>query len=156
MNDQQHLESLLRQGIDQLKVRYQDQQIEQLLEYLKMLNKWNATHNLTAISEPKEMITLHLLDSITILQTIKGPTVLDVGSGAGLPGIIIAIFFPEIQVHSIDTRGKKIQFQTLVASSLELNNFHPIQSRIERYQTDVLFDQIISKLVKFSKRAQSY
>ena len=147
MNDQrQEIESMLRAGISQLNIDYDDQKINKLCEYLQLLSKWNATHNLTAIDDdPKEMITLHLHDSISILHAIKGSRVLDVGSGAGLPGIIIAIFFPDIQVFSIDTRGKKIQFQTLAASSIELDNFQPIQDRIEQYQTDELFDQIVSR-----------
>ena len=144
-NQRQVLEPMLRDGISQLNIDYDDQQINKLWDYLQLLSKWNATHNLTAIDDPKEMITLHLHDSISILHAIKGPRVLDVGSGAGLPGIIISIFFPDIQVFSIDTRGKKIQFQTLAASTLELDNFHPIQHRIEQYQTDEFFDQIVSR-----------
>jgi len=139
------LEQLLCDGIETLGVEHNEHQVQQLLTYLDLLSKWNKTHNLTAITDPEEMLTLHLLDSISILSSIKGQTLLDVGSGAGLPGIVIAIFCPNIKVVSVDTRGKKIQFQTLAASTLGLDNFSPIKSRIETFEIEEKFCQIISR-----------
>ena len=140
-----HIETQLCQGLEQLNVEFKSDQIDKLMQYLNLLSKWNKTHNLTAITDPQEMLTLHLLDSLSILSAIKGSQLLDVGSGAGLPGIIIAMFFPDIKVYSIDTRGKKIQFQTLAASSLGLSNYFPVHERVEKFQSNQLFDQIICR-----------
>jgi len=138
-------EQQLCDGLQQLKVAFDDQHIEQLKNYLVLLAKWNKTHNLTAITDLQQMIDLHILDSLSVLSVINGENLLDVGSGAGLPGLIVAIFKPEIQVSSIDTRGKKIQFQQLAAATLGLHNFQAIHSRVEEYQAPIFFDQIISR-----------
>ncbi len=135
----------LESGLESLSIEASEQQVQKLLDYLGLLVKWNNTHNLTAITDPYAMINLHLLDSLSILKSIKGPTLLDVGSGAGFPGVVIAIMRPDIQVSSIDTRGKKIQFQILAASNLGIDNFHAIHSRVEKYKTETPFDQIVSR-----------
>lgn len=135
----------LESGLESLSIDATEQQIQSLLDYLGLLVKWNNTHNLTAITDPYAMVNLHLLDSLSILEYIKGPNLLDVGSGAGFPGVVIAIMRPEIQVSSIDSRGKKIQFQTLAASTLGLENFTAIQSRVENYTTENSFAQIVSR-----------
>ncbi|MGH1541408.1 MAG: 16S rRNA (guanine(527)-N(7))-methyltransferase RsmG [Arenicella sp.] len=132
-------------GIEQLGLIVSEQQQLQMLDYLALLLKWNKTHNLTAVSDPEQMVLLHLLDSLSILPHITGPQVLDVGSGAGLPGVVIAIMRPDIQVFSIDARNKKIQFQTLAAMQLGLSNFTAIHSRVEDYQSPVAFAQIVSR-----------
>lgn len=138
-------EQQLIKGLNNLGLQSEKAQIDKLLDYLQLLTKWNKTHNLTAIIDLDKMIDLHLLDSLSVLKHIKGPTLLDVGSGAGLPGLIIAVFRPDIQVSSIDTRGKKIQFQQFVASELDLDNFHSIHSRVEEYQVKKRYQQIISR-----------
>ncbi len=135
----------LESGLESLSIDATEQQIQSMLDYLGLLVKWNNTHNLTAITDPYAMVNLHLLDSLSILKYIKGPSLLDVGSGAGFPGVVIAIMRPDIQVSSIDSRGKKIQFQTLAASTLGLENFTAIQSRVENYTTENPFAQIVSR-----------
>ena len=139
------LEKRIRIGLSNLGLEENHDQIEKLIDYLHLLSKWNKTHNLTAITDLNKMIDLHIIDSLSVLKEIKGPNLLDVGSGAGLPGLIIALFRPDVQVSSIDTRGKKIQFQTLASSSLGLNNFHAIHSRVEQFETEIQFQQIISR-----------
>ena len=141
MGQQQTLES----GLQKMQINATEMQIKQMLGYLELLTKWNKTHNLTAITDPSEMITLHLLDSLSVLSFIKGPRVLDVGSGAGLPGLILAIMLPDIHFMSVDSRGKKVQFQMHAAASLGLNNFTAENARIEKFQTEQLYDQIISR-----------
>jgi len=138
-------EQQLCAGLKELKVNFDEQQIEQLKSYLVLLNKWNKTHNLTAITDIQQMIDLHILDSLSVLSAINGKNLLDVGSGAGLPGLIIAIFKPSVQISSVDTRGKKIQFQQLAAATLGLNNFQAIHSRVEEYQVTEYYDQIVSR-----------
>lgn len=139
------LEKKIRIGLSSLGLEENNDQIEKVIDYLYLLSKWNKTHNLTAITDLDKMIDLHIIDSLSVLKEIKGPNLLDVGSGAGLPGLIIALFRPDVQVSSIDTRGKKIQFQTLASSSLGLKNFHTIHSRVEKFETEIQFQQIISR-----------
>lgn len=138
-------ERQLCDGLQKLKIDFDDQNIDQLKQYLILLSKWNQTHNLTAITDMQQMIDLHILDSASVLSSIKGKRLLDVGSGAGLPGVVMAIFKPETRVSSIDTRGKKIQFQQFATTTLGLKNFQAIHSRVEEYQTIELFDQIVSR-----------
>ena len=135
----------LEAGLKNLDIDASPSQVQTMLDFLDVLMKWNNTHNLTAITDPVAMIDQHLLDSLSILPFIKGPSLLDVGSGAGFPGVVIAIMRPDIQVSSIDTRGKKIQFLTLASSTLGLENFHPIQSRVEKFVSSVSYAQIISR-----------
>jgi len=97
----------LANGIRQMGLVVSEQAQQQLLQYLALLQKWNKVYNLTAVRNPQEMVTLHLLDSLSVLPYVKGPRLLDVGSGAGLPGIVIAICRPELQVTTIDTVQKK-------------------------------------------------
>lgn len=139
------IEKYLCAGLVAQKISFNEQKIIQLRNYLELLSKWNNTHNLTAITNFKRMVDLHVLDSLSVLSEIKGPNLLDVGSGGGLPGLIVAIFKPDLQVTSIDARGKKIQFQQFAAATLGLNNFQAIHSRVEQYQTQKLFAQIISR-----------
>ena len=138
-------EQQLRNGLQELDIDFTEQQVQQLKSYLVLLSKWNQTHNLTAITEMQQMIDLHILDSLSVMPAITGVNLLDVGSGAGLPGLMIALFRPEVQITSIDTRGKKIQFQQLAATTLGLQNFQAIHSRVEEYQPAMVFDQIISR-----------
>ena len=139
------MRKVLESGLASLSIEASEHQVQSLLDYLALLIKWNNTHNLTAITDSNAMVDVHLLDSLSILSFIKGPTLLDVGSGAGFPGVVIAIMRPDIHVSSIDSRGKKIQFQTLAASNLGLDNFTAIQSRVEDYKTEDPFAQVVSR-----------
>ena len=116
-----------------------------LLAYVALISKWNKVHNLTAVREPARMIGLHLLDSLAVLPHIAGRTVLDVGSGAGLPGIPLAIARPDLDVTLIDSNQKKTSFQQQAAIELELPNVHAVNARVESWQPHRSFDVVISR-----------
>ncbi|MEE9332375.1 MAG: 16S rRNA (guanine(527)-N(7))-methyltransferase RsmG [Methylophilaceae bacterium] len=116
-----------------------------LLTYLVLLGKWNKVYNLTAVRDPVEMVTLHLLDSLSVLPFIKSKNLLDVGSGGGLPGIVLAICLPELQVTTIDAVQKKVIFMRQVKGELGLNNLNVIHERVERFESKESFEVIISR-----------
>ena len=108
----------LDQGLQQAGVALSEQQRERLLAYLELLQKWNKVHNLTAVRDPAEMVTLHLLDSLSVLPHIAEGRLLDVGSGAGLPGIPLAICLPQLQVTVMDASHKKASFMRQAKAEL--------------------------------------
>jgi len=134
------------------------EQIQQLLNYLELLNHWSDTYNLTAIRDPRQMMTRHLLDSLSVMPWIDEGPLLDAGSGAGLPGIPLAIMRPELQVTLLDSAGKKIRFLNHVARSLDLRNIHPVQDRLESWacekQPRVVISRAFSALDKFARAAR--
>lgn len=129
--------TVLKSGAAELGLSLSDAQYEQLLGYLALIQKWNKVYNLTAVRDPQEMLTHHLLDSLTAIAPLVRHTggqpakVLDVGSGGGLPGIVLAICRPELNVSCVDTVGKKAAFIQQVAASLKLSNLHGIHARVE-------------------------
>ena len=147
------LDDALRQGLTTLGLVLSDNQVVNLLAYLTLIQKWNKVYNLTSVRDPAEMMTHHLLDSLAVIQPlqrqltqlqdfskagqvvapIQKPVVrlLDVGSGAGLPGVVIAICCPELRVDCVDTVGKKTAFIQQVAASLKLPNLRGIHARVE-------------------------
>ncbi|MAT52044.1 MAG: 16S rRNA (guanine(527)-N(7))-methyltransferase RsmG [Porticoccaceae bacterium] len=139
------LESRLRGGLDELSLSLDDRQIEQLLCYLDMLEKWNRAYNLTAIEDPAAMVSLHLLDSLAIAPYLRGRGFVDVGTGPGLPGIPLAIAFPEREFVLLDSNGKRMRFLFQVRTELGLANVTEIKSRVEHYRPDILFDGVISR-----------
>ena len=116
-----------------------------MLEYLTLLAKWNKVHNLTAVRDKEEMVTLHLLDSLAVLPYIEKDNLLDVGSGAGLPGIPIALAKPEIQVTVIDSSHKKTSFLRQAKVELGIANLDVVCDRVESYRSDAGFNTIISR-----------
>lgn len=124
----------LKHNIQAMGLELQTEAPEKLLAYRDMLVKWNKTYNLTALRDPLQMLSHHLLDSLAILPWITGPNLLDVGSGAGLPGIPLAIARPDLQVTLVDAVQKKTSFQKQVAIELGLNNVHVHHTRIEEFQ----------------------
>lgn len=127
----------LKSGAAELGLDLSHVQFEQLLGYLALIQKWNKVYNLTAVRDPQEMLTHHLLDSLTAVAPLVRHTqgqsakVLDVGSGGGLPGIVLAICRPELDVSCVDTVGKKAAFIQQVAVSLKLPNLHGVHARVE-------------------------
>ena len=127
----------LKSGAAELGLQLSDAQLEQLLGYLALIQKWNKVYNLTAVRDPQEMLTHHLLDSLTAVSPLVRHTqgqpakVLDVGSGGGLPGIVLAICRPELDVSCVDTVGKKTAFIQQVAATLKLPNLRGIHARVE-------------------------
>ena len=129
--------TVLKAGAAELGLNLSEAQFEQLLGYLALIQKWNKVYNLTAVRDPQEMLTHHLLDSLTAVAPLlrhtggRAARVLDVGSGGGLPGIVLAICRPEIDVRCVDTVAKKAAFIQQVAATLKLPNLHGIHARVE-------------------------
>jgi len=136
---------LLCEGAKTMDVSLTDEQVRQLLDYHALINKWNKVYNLSAIRDPLESIKKHFLDSFSILEFIKPGLLLDVGSGAGLPGIIIAIMKPKTNVFVIDSVGKKCRFMQTVKTELGLENLTVINTRVESFNYPELFSQITSR-----------
>ena len=120
---------------------------EKLIAYLRLLQKWNKAYNLTAITDFDKMVIYHLLDSLSVAPYIKGDNIVDVGSGAGLPGIPLAIYFPEKKFTLIDSVGKKTRFISHAVRELKLNNVQVMQIRAEEYPQAQSFDTMIARAV---------
>lgn len=140
----QHAQELSR-GAQQLGVDLSESQHSQLLAYLALLIKWNKAYNLTAVRDPDEMVSRHLLDSLSVVPFIAGDRWLDVGSGGGMPGIPLAILFPEMKVTVLDSNGKKTRFLTQVKLELKLDNLEVIHSRVEAFKPELPFTGIVSR-----------
>lgn len=140
-------ETTLRTGLKQLELQLNDQQISQLLAYQALIGKWTKVYNLTAVRDPAEMMTHHLLDSLAVIAPLQRHmsqgSLLDVGSGAGLPGAVIAICCPAIAVTCVDTVAKKATFLKQVALELRLPNLAGLHARVETI--DKPFDVICSR-----------
>jgi 16S rRNA (guanine527-N7)-methyltransferase len=132
-----NLEEGLRSGIQALGLSLSDEQVQRLLGYVALIQKWNKVYNLTALRDPADMLTHHLLDSLTAIAPLRRHTqgqpikVLDVGSGGGLPGVVLAICMPELNVTCVDTVAKKAAFVQQVAVSLKLPNLRGVHARVE-------------------------
>jgi 16S rRNA (guanine527-N7)-methyltransferase len=136
----------LTAGVRALKLDLDDKQVGQLLDYLALLAKWNAVYNLTAVRDPMEMVTLHLLDSLAAVSAFADArNVLDVGAGGGLPGLVLAIARPDMRVSMIDTVHKKTAFLTQVKAELGLANVTVHTARVEQLQVQEKFDVITSR-----------
>jgi 16S rRNA (guanine527-N7)-methyltransferase len=136
----------LELGLESLGVPCNSEQQEKLLAFLSMLARWNKTFNLTAIREPLDMLRLHLLDSASMHGLIEGAErLIDVGSGAGLPGIPLAILNPQKQFTLLDSNGKKTRFIFQVISELGLVNTSEINARVETYQPQAPFDTVLTR-----------
>jgi len=134
----------LDQGLNQLSISVDEHQREQLLGFLALLHKWNRAYNLTAVRDVDDMVSRHVLDSAVVMPYVQGPRLLDVGAGPGLPGIVLAILAPELDVTLLDSNGKKVRFQRQAVMELGLKNVSPVQSRVEEFENDA-FDQVISR-----------
>ncbi len=119
--------------------------IDKLLDYIALLAKWNQAYNLTAVRDSAEMVTRHLLDSLAVAPHLTGLRIIDVGTGAGLPGIPLAILFPERQFVLLDSNGKKTRFLVQAKASLGLDNVTVVHSRVEEYRPEEPFDTVITR-----------
>jgi 16S rRNA (guanine527-N7)-methyltransferase len=135
----------LTQGLEALGLKLPETVQQKLLDYLVLLQKWNKVHNLTAVRDPVDMVTLHLLDSLTVLPYVHGTRILDVGSGAGLPGIPLALVRPDLQVTLLDSSHKKSAFQRQAKAELAIPNLEVVCSRAENYHPEQKFDTVISR-----------
>ncbi|MGB0458962.1 MAG: 16S rRNA (guanine(527)-N(7))-methyltransferase RsmG [Porticoccaceae bacterium] len=141
-----HNQQALELGIKTLGLSCTSQQVEQLLAYLEMLQRWNKAYNLTAIREPIQMVRLHLLDSLAINPYVQGVKhIIDVGTGPGLPGIPLAILNPDINFTLLDSNGKKTRFLFQAINDLSLANTKEINHRVEKYEPEQLFDIVLSR-----------
>ncbi len=136
---------LLAAGIAEMGLSVSSDTQQKLLSYIGLLQKWNKVYNLTAVRDPLEMVTLHLLDSLSVLPYIQAKSLLDVGSGGGLPGIVLAICLPQLKVTTIDAVQKKVIFMRQVKGELGLDNLEVVHARVENYRPAEKFDAIISR-----------
>ncbi len=137
----QQLEGLLGQA----DIALTDKQIGQLVDYVELLDKWNKAYNLTSVRDPKEMMVKHIMDSLMVAPHLSGKNYIDVGTGPGLPGIVLAIALPDTQFVLLDSLGKRVRFLTQVKHALGLDNVTPVQSRVEEYQPSVKLDGVLSR-----------
>ena len=155
------MEDILRQGASCLGLALSDTQVSQLLQYQDWLAKWNRVYNLTAVREPQAMLVQHLLDSLSIVGPLRAQLaqmglsqarLLDVGSGGGLPGVVIAIALPEVQVHCVDTVQKKALFIQQVSAAMGLKHLKGIHSRVEQLRDsyDVVSSRAFASLKDFT------
>lgn len=163
------LPTALRQGAQALALNLDERQIGMLLDYLALIQKWNKVYNLTAVRDPAEMLTHHLLDSLAVIGPLrqqlqgrapldgKGFKLLDVGAGAGLPGVVIAICCPDIAVTCVDTVAKKAAFIQQVAVALKLPNLRGLHARVETLADayDVVSSRAFASLVDFTNWSRS-
>jgi 16S rRNA (guanine527-N7)-methyltransferase len=157
------LRAQLQSGVDALALGLSDVQVALLMEFLALLQKWNKVYNLTAVRDPQEMMTHHLLDSLAAVvplrrhaATLAGEgksavRLLDVGSGGGLPGVVFAICCPEVDVSCVDTVGKKAAFIQQAAVALKLRNLHGVHARVETLTTpfDIISCRAFASLPDF-------
>jgi 16S rRNA (guanine527-N7)-methyltransferase len=138
--------SQLQAGIDALALACTKEQLDLLLAYLDMLERWNKTYNLTAIRDPIQMINLHLLDSLAVQPHVsEKKNLIDIGTGPGLPGIPLAIMNPDKNFTLLDSAGKKTRFLFQVRTELGLDNVLEINKRAEAFLPEVLYDTVLSR-----------
>ena len=135
------LASLLAQA----NIKISDQQIQQLIDLVNLLNKWNKAYNLTSVRDPQEMLVKHILDSLVVSPYLQGDRFIDVGTGPGLPGLPLAIINPSKQFVLLDSLGKRISFIRNAIRELGLTNVEPVLSRVEDYHPDYQFDGVLSR-----------
>ncbi|MCW8195574.1 16S rRNA (guanine(527)-N(7))-methyltransferase RsmG [Proteobacteria bacterium 005FR1] len=143
------LKDLLFCGAEKMDLRLSEAQGQQLIHYLQLFAKWNAAYNLSAVRDIREMVSRHLLDSLSIVPLVAnsagGEHWLDVGSGGGLPGIPLAIMFPDKRLTLLDSNGKKTRFLFQVKTELQLSRVEVVQERIERFEPPAKFDAVFSR-----------
>ncbi|MCW9006112.1 MAG: 16S rRNA (guanine(527)-N(7))-methyltransferase RsmG [Gammaproteobacteria bacterium] len=138
-------EQRLEQGLQMMGLELSSETQRALMDYLRLMQKWNRAYNLTAIRDLDQMVIRHLLDSLGVLPYINSGPVLDVGTGAGLPGIPLALAQPENKFFLLDSNGKKTRFLTQVKIELGIENIEVIHSRVEDFRPDVKFEIVICR-----------
>ena len=139
------LEKRLDSYLNQLQLNLDFKKKKQLLDFVFLLNKWNKAYNLTSVRDPEQMLIRHIMDSLVVAPHLDGQYILDVGSGPGLPGIPLAIMFPEKQFVLLDSLGKRIRFQRQAVLELGLVNVTSVQERVEAFQPAQKFDVVMSR-----------
>jgi 16S rRNA (guanine527-N7)-methyltransferase len=143
----QVLRAALEEGLQALAIKADSDFADKLLEYLELLQRWNSAYNLTAVRDPLQMVYRHLLDSLAVAAHIPGSAqrLIDVGTGAGLPGIPLALLYPEQRYDLLDSNGKKTRFLFQVKTALGLDNITVHQERAERWQPQTSYDVVLSR-----------
>ena len=136
---------ILVSGLEALNLSIAEDKVGQLLGFIKLLEKWNKAYNLTAIRDREDMVRLHLLDSLAIVPFIEGKRVIDIGTGAGLPGIPLAIYLPDIEFVLLDSNAKKTRFVQQAIIDLKLGNVSVCHNRVEQYHPEKGFDTAITR-----------
>jgi len=136
---------ILVSGIASLNLNVTDGQVDQLCDFIKLIEKWNKAYNLTAIRNREEMVRLHILDSLAIVPHVEGKRIIDIGTGAGLPGIPLAICLPEIGFTLLDSNAKKTRFVQQAALELKLKNVEVLHSRVEDYHPEQAYDAVLTR-----------
>lgn len=144
-DNQQTLEQNILRGLDGLGLSHDAGKITSLLSFLELLNKWNSSFNLSGVSDIESMVSLHLLDSLALSPYLDGNYIIDVGTGAGLPGIPLAIMHPDKHFVLLDSNGKKTRFLFQVKVALELSNISIENCRIEHYQNKQQIDMVMCR-----------
>lgn len=139
------LEKRLQQGLHEMGLELPPPAVEKLLNFVQLLEKWNKTYNLTAVRDPEQMVPRHLLDSLSVLPYLQGPRVLDIGTGAGLPGIPLALARPDLEFTLLDSNAKKTRFATQALHELGLKNVAVVQARVEKFHPPEKFDTLIAR-----------
>lgn len=141
----QALLNQLESGLQKLSLDLSIQQQDSLIAFIHLIEKWNRSYNLTAVNKLDEMVSLHLLDSLSVIPFIEGESFIDVGTGAGLPGVPLAITFPQCQFTLLDTNGKRTRFLLQAKAELGLDNIQVLKTRAESYQPEKKFDGVFSR-----------
>lgn len=145
MTTQQDLHSILASGLEALSLNLTDNQQQQLVEFVLLIDKWNKAYNLTSVRCPKQMMVKHILDSLAIVPHLTGENIIDVGTGPGLPGMPLAIAFPDKTFTLLDSLGKRVRFMTQCVHTLKLTNVTPVNSRVENHVGDKPYDIVLSR-----------
>ena len=145
MHSNSTIQQQLETGIRQLGLQLTTDRLSSLLHYLELLDKWNRAYNLSGVKDPLQMVGLHILDSLAVTPYLEGKTILDIGSGAGLPGVPLAIFNPDKEFILLDSNGKKTRFLFQVKLALKLDNVTIENKRVEHYQCNKQIDIVISR-----------
>ena len=145
-----NLESMLQSGAEEMGIAVSPEQLAQLRHYVELLAKWNKVYNLTAVRDPEEMVFRHILDSLSILPQVSrlvgvGESLIDVGSGPGLPGIPLAIMLPDRKISTLDCVGKKTRFQQQACAEMGINNVTVLNERVEKWQPEQPYDLVMSR-----------
>ncbi len=139
------LSLLLTQYLQKADIAITSEKINLLSQYIELLFQWNAVYNLTATKNPEDFITDHILDSLVIGPFLLGDRIIDVGSGAGLPGIPLAIYYPDKQFTLLESRAKRVRFLQAVIATLKLKNVNIVNLRTEQYHVDHLFSTVVTR-----------
>jgi 16S rRNA (guanine527-N7)-methyltransferase len=139
------LRARLDEGLAGLGLTLDEARKDRLLDYLALLSRWNRAYNLTAVDEPNAMVDRHLVDSLSILPWIEGDEIVDAGTGAGLPGVVLAIACPDKHFVLVDSNGKKVRFLRQVRRELGLDNIEPVHARLEEFVPERAPDQVVAR-----------